>query len=78
MHFGPDAGKTVSFHEIKGQFNDLSSAAVAALALARRLAGVADTEWLWVTHFEPDDRPDEPPKPPEPEGIEGRDTRRTK
>ena len=67
MHivFGPQRGKVIVLHLLRGRFRTLASAASASLALARLLAGVPDAERLWVTSAEYDDR-GEPPQAPAP------------
>lgn len=62
MRFGPNAGETIKLNFVQGTFENLETAASAAVGLVRLLAAEPDA-WLWVAPNSFDDR-GEPPAPP--------------
>ena len=65
MRFGPNRGRIIKVHEVRGRFEDAGAAASAALDFVRSVAAVPSTEWLWVTKSQYDER-GTPPARPEP------------
>lgn len=56
MNFGPQAGKTVKFFTVSGDFKSAETSARAALSVFEILWRVHAGEWLWVTAAQYDDR----------------------